>query len=72
MDLQQNKKQREAELVATVQAYRLDLGLQSLKKLLELRLQHQDQRLRQCLPDEFMAEQAKAKVYEMLIKELNT
>jgi hypothetical protein len=42
----------------------------ALRRLLQLRLSRQDQALRRCQPLEFAAVQARAQVFDELLKEL--
>ncbi len=64
------QRQEEQELLASAKSRRHEQGMQDLRRLLEFRLRKQDQRLRQCLPADFAAEQARAQVYETLLNEI--
>lgn len=64
------RRQQEADLLEAIKSNRLEPGLQAMRRLLELRLARQDQLLRQCQCSEFPAEQARARVYEALLREI--
>lgn len=60
----------EQELLAQVRNSRAEPGMAALKRLLEIRLQAADRSLRRCPSTDFAAAQARAALYEDMIKEL--
>lgn len=68
----QERRRMDAELVERVrlQAQQGLSGLSSLQQLLRMRLKDLDSQLRRCQPADFPALQAKAQLYDALLKEL--
>lgn len=64
-------RQREADLIATLKANRLEPCMRALSELLQDRLEKSNQMFLTCGPDEFLALQARAFVYARLLKEIN-
>lgn len=63
-------RNREAELVAQMKAYRSEPGMRALCTLLEMRLEKQNLTLRRCSIGDFPHEQARARVMDELLKEI--
>ena len=66
--VQERDKQR--ALLAAARAAREDPGMRSLRQLLLLRLEECKATLLQCQPDEFLAAQARARVYQSILREV--
>ena len=68
--MQPSKRQVEADLIAVVRGNRLEPAVRALCALLEQRLEAQNKQLRTCSVMEFPREQARAYVYEQLLREI--
>ena len=68
----QDKRKLEADLLLSVRNSRGEPGVVALCRLLEARLRRQDSVLRQCQLSDFPVEQARAMVYDLLLREINT
>ena len=65
-----SKRQVEADLIEVMKANRLEPGMRAACALLEHRVEKQNQALRVCTVLEFPREQARAYVYEQLLREI--
>lgn len=68
----QDRRNREADLIASLKLYRQDPGLLALRRLLEMRLERQNSVLRRCSITDFPSDQARARVIEELLREIIT
>jgi len=65
-------RQKEADLLVVVKGSKMEVGMRALTAVLEARLVKCDKALRMCAPGDFLALQARAYIYEQLIREINT
>lgn len=65
-------RQREAELLDTIKANKLEPCMRAMTELLQDRLDRANATFRTCTPDEFLGLQARAHVFATLLAEINT